>query len=186
MEAMTTPQEQHNFLIFLLFIPTKLLNNVPADEMGVYNDQTKLLERFLYCADIRERKLFLLHAYEDVIAQVNSRSESQSNYIIEKTRQLIENSYMDQISIASLAEKVYLTPTYLCVLFKQTTGQTVNEYITHVRMQHAKALLADSRIKLYDVCDRVGYLSPSYFSRLFKKYTHMTPSEYRDAHMSRE
>lgn len=186
MKAMASLQEQDNFLLYLLFLPTRIMSNLPTGGMGVYDDQIKLLERFLYCADIRERKLFLLGIYEEVAALLNNRSESQSNYIIEKTQQLIENSYMEQISIASLAEKVFLTPTYLCVLFKQTTGQTINEYITQVRMQHAKALLADSRIKLYDVCYQVGYLSPSYFSKIFKRFTCMTPSEYRDTHMNRE
>ena len=87
---------------------------------------------------------------------------------------------MEQLSIASLAEEVYLTPTYLCVVFKQETGQTVNEYLTQIRMQQAKQFLADPHIKLYDVCYKVGYLSPSYFSKLFKKITMMTPSEFRD------
>ena len=34
---------------------------------------------------------------------------------------------MEQLSVTSLAEAVYLTPTYLCVLFKQATGKTINE-----------------------------------------------------------
>ena len=186
MKSMTTLQEQDNFLLYLLFLPTHIISNLPTGEMGPYDDQVKLLERYLCCADIRERKLYLLEIYEEVAAMLNSRSESQSNYIIGKTKQLIENSYMDQISIASLAEQVFLTPTYLCVLFKQATGQTINERITQVRIQHAKTLLADSSIKLYDVCYQVGYLSPSYFSKIFKRFTGMTPSEYRDIYMNRE
>lgn len=186
LKAMGSLQEQQNLLINLLLLPAKAMANVPPEEMGLYADQRKLMERFLCCRDIREQKLFISGAYEDAIAMANRRSESQPNYIVEKTCQIIEQSYMEQISIASLAEKVFLTPTYLCVLFKQATGQTLNEYITQVRMQHARTLLADSHIRLYDVCYQVGYLSPSYFSKIFKKYTHMTPSEYRDAHINRD
>jgi len=92
---------------------------------------------------------------------------------------------MNQISLDSIAEEVQLTPTYLCVLYKQAQGETLNEYITDVRIQHAKKLLANPHIKLYDVCYQVGYLSPSYFSKLFKKNTMMTPSEYRTAVLQR-
>lgn len=180
MDSMGTVAEQHNFMIHLLFLPLQVMSNLPVQKMGPYSDQLKLIESFLCCADVRERRLFLLQQYESVMALLSGPSGGQSNYIVEKTRGIIDESYMNQISIASLAEQVFVTPTYLCMLFKQATGQTINEYITQVRIQRAKALLADSRIRLYDVCSQVGYLSPSYFSSIFKKYTLMTPSEYRE------
>ena len=100
--------------------------------------------------------------------------------LIKRVREIIAAQYMEQLSVTSLAEAVYLTPTYLCVLFKQATGKTINEYITQERLNKAKEFLAQTNIHLYDVCYKVGYLSPSYFSRLFKKYTGQTPGEYRE------
>ena len=87
---------------------------------------------------------------------------------------------MEQLSVTSLAEIVNLTPAYLCVLFKQATGKTINEYLTQERLNHAKDLLTHSNIHLYDICYNVGYFSPSYFSRMFKKYVGVTPKEYRE------
>jgi two-component system response regulator YesN len=186
LEAMALPDDQQNFLIYLLLLPTRVLTNVRSGEKGSYDNQRKLLERFLYCADLHEQKLLLLQLYEEVTVLLNNRSEAHPNYIIERVRQIIKNRFMEQLSIASLAEEVYLTPTYLCALFKQATGQTVNEFITLERIDHAKELLANPHIKLYDVCYQVGYLSPSYFSKLFKKYTRMTPSEYREASLHQD
>lgn len=97
-----------------------------------------------------------------------------TNYISEK--------YMEQLSVLSLADMVNLTPAYLCVLFKQKTSMTVNEYITNVRMDHAKDLLSGTQKHLYEICYEVGYLSPAYFTRLFKKYTGHTPKEWREKH----
>jgi len=115
---------------------------------------------------------------------MQSLSKTHSHAIVDQVRRKIEERYKEQISISTLAEEVYLTPTYLCVLFKQTTGSTINEYLTMTRLEKAKQLLADSNIKLYDVCYEVGYLSPSYFSRLFKKYVGISPSEYRNMTLS--
>ena len=89
-------------------------------------------------------------------------------------------------SLNELAAQVYLTPTYLCLLFRQVTGTTINRYLTNVRMEKAKELLMDLSNKLYDVSYAVGYMNPSYFSRQFKKYVGCLPSEYRNRRMSRE
>ncbi len=181
LDALPTANDQQNFLLYLLLLPTQVLTNVRTGEKGSYDNHRILTERFLYCADMREQKLFLLKLFEEVAQIINSRSEAHSHHIVEKVQDTIQGRYMEQISITSLAEEVYLTPTYLCVLFKQATGQTINEFITRVRIQRAKELLANPNIKLYDVCYQVGYLSPSYFSKLFKKVTMFTPSEYREA-----
>jgi two-component system response regulator YesN len=108
-------------------------------------------------------------------------STPHTNTVIKRVREIIDAQYMEQLSVTSLADSVYLTPTYLCVLFKQATGRTINEYITQVRLDKAKEYLTQTNIHLYDVCYKVGYLSPSYFSRLFKKYNGMTPGEYRES-----
>ena len=97
-----------------------------------------------------------------------------------KARNIIDSKYMDQITVASIAEDVNLTQAYLCVLFKSQAGMTINDYLTRVRIEHAKALLIETQMKLYEVCEKVGYLSPAYFTRLFRKYTGMTPKEWRD------
>ena len=67
----------------------------------------------------------------------------------------------------------------LILMASVATGKTINEYLTAERIRHAKRLLSDPSVRLYDVCYKVGYLSPSYFSKLFKKLTGMPPGEYR-------
>ena len=53
-------------------------------------------------------------------------------------------------------------------------------YLTEVRLKHAKELLKNSDLRSYEIAFEVGYDNPSYFSKLFKKYENMTPGEYRN------
>lgn len=176
--------DQQNLMIFLLLLPTRFITDVKIKKKSVYSNQRVVLEQFIGCKDIHEQCILIQKLYSEVTALMNSLSKTHSQSIIEHVRTYIEERYKEQIAICTLAEEVYLTPTYLCVLFKQITGSTINEYLTLTRLEKAKKLLADSHIKLYDVCFEVGYLSPSYFSRLFKKYMGITPSEYRNIILS--
>ncbi|MGG1518107.1 response regulator [Paenibacillus oryzisoli] len=101
--------------------------------------------------------------------------------LVERVRAVIDERYAESgLTAADIGKAVYLTPTYVSLLFKQETGQTINEYLTQVRVERAKELLRDPYHKFYDICHAIGYTDPSYFTKLFKKATGMTPSAYRD------
>lgn len=170
--------DQQNFLMYLLLLPFNLMTDIKTKENDIHMNIREVVESFLCCSNPREQEKFILHIYERVLCPTSSKRETRSSLLIDHVKGIIEKKYMEQISVASVAESVNLTPTYLCVLFKKETGETINDYITRVRLDNAKKLLCDPTVKSYDVCYKVGYLSPSYFSKLFKKYTGMTPGEF--------
>lgn len=176
--------EEQNLMILLLLLPTRIVTDIKINKKSDYSNQRMILEKFLCCANFEEQCILIQKLYFEVATLMSSMSNTYSHTIINQVRKNIEERFKDQISITELAKEVYLTPTYLCVLFKQVTGTTINDYLTLTRLEKAKKLLSDPYIKLYDVCYEVGYLSPSYFSRLFKKYTGITPSEYRNIAIS--
>ncbi|EMS70497.1 response regulator [Ruminiclostridium cellobioparum] len=93
----------------------------------------------------------------------------------------IQQNYSDvNLSVPWLAEKVYLSPTYLSNLFKKETGKTIGQYITAVRIERSKAFLRDKQFKLYHIAESVGYQDPNYYAKMFKKLIGITPSEFRE------
>lgn len=177
-------EEEQNLMIFILLLPTRIVTDIKINKKSDYSNQRRILDKFLCCADFEEQCHLIQKLYFEVAALMSSMSKTYSHSIINQVRKTIEERFKEQISITTLAKDVFLTPTYLCVLFKQVTGTTINDYLTLTRLERAKKLLSDPYIKLYDVCYEVGYLSPSYFSRLFKKYTGISPSEYRNIAIS--
>lgn len=129
----------------------------------------------------------LLHYTESYLRLVcdfvQARRSGKSSDVIERVRRLIEQRYPENLSVADIAAGVYLSPTYVRLLFKQETGETLFEYLTKVRIEKAKALLRDPQNKFYEICSAVGYTDPSHFSKLFKKITGSTPSAYREKHI---
>lgn len=103
----------------------------------------------------------------------------QHEVIINKVLEFLKENYYYDLSLDEIASKVYLSPGYLNNLFKASTGTTIYEYITRLRMETAVNLLKNSTNKIQDISRQVGYNSTQSFIRLFKKYYNMTPVEFR-------
>ena len=85
------------------------------------------------------------------------------------------------MSISQIAGKIYLSPNYLSLLFKKDTGKTINQFITEVRIEKAKALLRKDRTPLTSIAEKIGYHDANYFSKAFKKETGITPKAFRES-----
>ena len=134
-------------------------------EQETLGDMRQLIESYLLdmCERIREKRC------------------GRTTGVVERVRAIIEEKYADgDLTVADIGKEVYLTPTYVSLLFKQETGHTIGEFLTQVRIDRAKEMLRDPQYKLYDICYAIGYTDPSYFTKLFKKMTGVTPSVYRD------
>ena len=73
-----------------------------------------------------------------------------------------------------------LSSTYISHLFKNTTGQTVRNYITDYRMKQAVQLLKNPINQINDIAVRCGYRNGNYFSFRFKEYFGCAPTEYKE------
>lgn len=112
----------------------------------------------------------------------HDHEEVKANILIKKVIDYMNAHLADRdMSIKLLADEVYLTPTYLSSLFKKTTGSTIGQYLTEIRMNRAQELLTDPGWKLYQVAEMVGFEDANYFAKTFKKKTGMLPSEYRES-----
>lgn len=85
----------------------------------------------------------------------------------------------EDVSVRSLSEKLYISKAYLSELFKQSTGISLLEYITMVKIERAKYLLLSGTLKNYEVADRLGFKDHEYFSKIFKKVSGLSPNEFR-------
>lgn len=86
------------------------------------------------------------------------------------------------LCIDDIAHHFMFNPTYLCTVFKQKSGKTINSVLTDIRMQEARRLLTETDLKLYRIGEMVGYRDGKYFTKIFTRETGISPREYRNRH----
>ena len=98
--------------------------------------------------------------------------------LIVSIKEYARQNYSKNISLATVADSVYLHPVYLSRFFKMKTGMNFSDYLFDVRMMNAIKLLKTNKYKVNEISKMVGYNDYKYFSKLFKEYTGMTPKNY--------
>lgn len=123
-------------------------------------------------------KIYL--SYKDALESLTVKELNGERQIVKDIVMYIKNNYRLEISLDMVAEHVMLNPSYLSTLFKQEMNISFSKYLIKIRLEEAKKLLKCSNLKVYEICNLVGYSNYRYFSRLFKKNEGCTPVEYRD------
>ncbi|MCQ6563070.1 response regulator transcription factor [Paenibacillus mendelii] len=109
-----------------------------------------------------------------------SNATDSMRKVIEDAVRIIEEEYHTDLSLESLAERVYLSPSYFSHLFRQEKGIGINKYITSYRMEQARRMLLTTNQKIVTISHQVGYSNFPYFSTLFKTHYGKTPTQYRE------
>ena len=93
---------------------------------------------------------------------------------------IIHNEFRKNISLEYAAEKLFLTPNYLGMIFKNSVGCSFRSYLNAVRVRYACNLLTTTDKTVKEIADECGYCSVEYFSYAFKRSTHISATKYRD------
>lgn len=127
--------------------------------------------------------LIQLLSYIKRLRNINSlSSDSCINYIHKNVSPIIHyinTHYKDPLSLDLLAKLFYMSPYYLCKVFKKSTGFTFIEYLNQLRVKEAQTLLRDSGLNVTEVAEKVGFGSVSQFGRVFKEISGVSPLKYR-------
>lgn len=124
--------------------------------------------------------LWLSDALNSLMQELFTYADSKHANLLHRCVQYIGEHYSEPITLTTVAREVYLTPSYLCRVFKREAGVTFHEYLNRVRVNKAKELLRDRDLRLTDISLMVGFTDQSYFTKVFKRLTGTLPRAYRE------
>lgn len=156
-------------------------------------DEEQILETLKKAKDNLEKKksldLFFGTSYPTLTSDRNETDESiktgleqdmmSKNIVVRQAYQYVVEHIDDKISLTKISDTLGISKNYFCSLFKQETGENFLNFVSRMKIQRAKTLLAKDNRRVYEVCDYLGYSDVTYFTKLFKKYVNMSPNEYK-------
>jgi AraC family transcriptional regulator len=81
--------------------------------------------------------------------------------------------------VCRLAEECGISAPHLRRLFRATMGTSVSTYVEGIRLERAKAMLADRTLPLKGIAHRLGFANASAFSAAFRREAGTSPNKYR-------
>ncbi len=96
-----------------------------------------------------------------------------------RVQEYIRAHSAEPLSVDAMAAHFHLSRPYFNKLFRRATGQTPHAYLAAVRLERAKALLADSDVPVKAIAQEIGFEDPYYFARCFRRHVGVTPTQYR-------
>lgn len=96
------------------------------------------------------------------------------NSIIDYFHEHIE----EKLTLESIAQAFYISPSYLRRIFRQATSKSVMEYFRKLKMDYAESLLRDGQLTVSEIAEKLNFSSSQAFSRAFRHDTGKTPTDY--------
>lgn len=97
----------------------------------------------------------------------------------------IHNNLDQDLSVAFICQKTFLSTSVLYNLFRKHFHCTVSEYVNAKRVEKAAHLLLTTDLPVKDIARKVGFTDPAYFSKKFKQIQNVQPLQYRKEHLQR-
>ena len=107
-------------------------------------------------------------------------NQKQTTDVVDDVRNYIDVNFQDSsLNLNQIADNFNISPFHLSREFKKFVGMNFIEYVSFLRINEAKKLLAKTDIKVKNIVDKIGYNDTSNFIRKFRISEGITPGQYR-------
>ncbi len=169
-------------MLIFRYVSAEVLNNLIrfAKSHNLDTDARMVLSSISeqdYMEDFKRQAGNLVEQLTKNVKDNNDERDSEIKKQI--VNDVLENYREYDICAESVAHSLNLSPRYVSKVISEETGYKFSGYVTYLRIEHAKKMLAETDCRIKDIVTEIGYVDDSSFIRKFKLHENMTPNEYR-------
>ncbi len=118
--------------------------------------------------------------YMDVCSLIKEDRTDHHDLLYKKLTDFIEAHYYDNnLGLTMIADYLGLNSIYVSAFFKKYSGENMTDFITRIRIEHTKRLLAED-MTINEIALQVGYSNNIVLTKVFKKIEGVTPGRFRE------
>ena len=114
----------------------------------------------------------------DDMAEELSAGQRRRTALIDGAKRYVQTHFGQGITLEDIALALDVSGYYLSHVFSEESDFSLFEYVTTVRMENARVMLAEGGHTVREVAAAVGYEDPNYFAKVFRRYADCSPSRY--------
>ncbi|WP_338116125.1 response regulator transcription factor [Paenibacillus monticola] len=156
-----------------------IIRQLEGDENNLHW-MAELLNWQLKYRNLNQLKQVFQHFIGEAAEYISKKRGGKSEGNIEKIKKYIDGHYRENLYLKGIAADFDMNPVYLGQLFRKTYGAYFNEYLLTLRIEEAKRLLRQTKKRMYEIAELVGFQNADYFATQFEKLENMTPTDYRN------
>jgi AraC-like DNA-binding protein len=158
------------------------------NRMGVHVDRAQAHKAYMATRVVPRTQLAsatrLLQFFADHLSmkcnQLAVRQANAEPIAVARAKDYIREHLQDDITLADVARAACTSTFYICKLFKRHTGLNFTEYVSRLRIEKARELLANPNLRISEIAYEVGFQSLTHFNRVFRKLIGEAPTSYRE------
>jgi len=134
-----------------------------------------------------------LDQYQERLTQIlhevgtDMKENSRRKTLVTRIKRYVDDCYSNpNLNVMMIGDVFGMQGAYLSQIFRDEYGMLLPNYISYVRVMHAKKLLKESDITVVDISKETGFFSSAVFIKTFKKLVGVTPGKYRETHTSED
>jgi two-component system response regulator YesN len=171
----------NDLLTYLLHRGVRELLSMDYLNQNVFGEITFSSKCLRSLTSIAKKKEHILTFFRNLQSQWKQEDSKDVAQLVKKVQSYIDTHFTEQISLSDLAQSHFISLSRLSTSFRQIIGMNFIDYLSQVRVNHAKKLLAHStEIRIQTLAEMCGFQDIKHFRMLFKKYTGFTPLAYKE------
>lgn len=159
-------------------IHSERIRNLVSDAIGEVTATKDYSSELLECI-FKEIMIYVIRGFSKLKPEKYNRNITESEILCQRVMNYIDTHIYSLKTLKELQEVTDYSYGYLSAVFKKTTGNSLSEYYRERKLEAARLLLIEGRLKTTEIAEMLGYSSVYAFSKAFTNRFLVSPRGYR-------
>ena len=169
----------HARVLELLVLSSRAAIDAGADETQILSLSARSIDQISAIFDVDRLCYWLTEVLKHFFDCLFDRESADGTNPMPRVLAYLRRNSARRITLEEAAEQAHLSPSYFSRMFRARTGKTFSDYLTRLRVEHAKRLLKQPELDMAQIAAQTGFYDQSHFTRAFKSVTGYTPGVFR-------